>query len=201
MAESPRIRFPHKAECGEVEESIIKALQMLKGKTGWKEVLIGIDPGSEPGVAVICDGEVLDARTVGSPEAVAPAVTSVISNFPSDKYRIRIGHGDATNRNRIINALAGCGIRAEIVDEKGTTRRTEHPDADAAIRIALTPGMRAEAHYDITPTEGELREIQRRSRLSSGGEITISKGLARSVARGEMSLAEAISVHRRKKER
>ncbi len=200
-AESPRIRFPHKAECGDVEESIFKALQMLRGKTGWKEVLIGIDPGSEPGVAVICDGEVLDARTVGSPEAVAPAVTSAVNNFPGDRYRIRIGHGDATNRNRIINALASNGIGVDIVDEKGTTRRTEHPDADAAIRIAMTPGVRAATHYDITPTEGELREIQRRSRLSSSGEITISKSLARSVAKGEMSLGEAISVHRRRKER
>jgi len=201
VAESPRIRFPHKAECGDIEDSVMRALQLLRGKTGWKEVIIGIDPGSEPGLAVIGDGEVLDARSVNSPEAVAPAVVSAISNFPADRYNIRIGHGDATNRNRIINTLAENDLRVDIVDEKGTTRRTEHPDADAAIRIAFTPGVSAARHYDIRPTEGELKEIQRRSRLKSEGEMTISKSLARSVARGEMTLAEAISVHRRRKER
>jgi len=201
VAESPRIRFPHKAECGDIDESVMKALQLLRGKTGFRDVIIGIDPGSEPGLAVIGDGDVLDARSVDSPEAVASAVISVMANFPADNYRIRIGHGDATNRNRTINTLAASDLRVEIVDEKGTTRRTEHPDADAAIRIAFTPGVRAAKHYDIRPTEGELKEIQRRSRLKSEGEMTISKALARSVAKGEMSLAEAISVHRRRKER
>jgi len=197
-SESPRIRFPRKVECKDIEESIVKALQMLKGKTGWKEVLIGIDPGSEPGFALIGDGDVLDARTVKSPEAVTTAVEAAMSNFPCEKYRIRIGHGDVTNRNRIINALARNEYAAEIVDEKGTTRRTEHPDADAAIRIALTPGIKAAKHYDIRPTKGEVREIQRRSRLMSNGEITISESLAVSVAKGEISLGEAIKLQQRR---
>ncbi len=198
-SESPRIRFPRKVECFDIDEAIVKAMQLLKGKTGWTEILIGIDPGDEPGIAIIGDDDVLDARNVESPEAVADAVASAIENFAGSRYRVRIGHGDLTNRNRIINALADMNIRVDIVNEKGTTKRTEHPDADAAIRIAMTPGVRAERHYDIRPTKGEVREIQRRSRLFSNGEVTISSSLALSVAKGEMSLAEAVGIQRRRK--
>ena len=200
-SESPRIRFPHKAECGDIEEAVVKALQMLKGKTGWNEILMGIDPGSKPGFAVLGDGEVLDARNVDSPEAVAPAVVAAMSSFPGEFFRIRIGHGDATNRNRAINALSDKDLAVEIVDEKGTTRRTEHPDADAAIHIAMTPGVRAARHYEIKPTKGEVREIQRRSRLTSVGEITISQNLAIAVAKGELSLGEAIEAQRHRRKR
>lgn len=198
-SELPRIRFPVKVECTDIDEAIVKALQLLKGKTGWADILIGIDPGSEPGFAIVGDGEVLDARTVASPEAVAAAALAAMSNFPGERYRIRIGHGDVTNRNRIINALAERDLQVDIVDEKGTTQRTEHPDADAAVRIALTPGVKAARHYDIKPTKGELREIQRRSRLASEGEVTISKGLAASVAKGEMSIGEAVERQKRHK--
>jgi len=198
-SESSRIRFPRKVECIEIDEAIVKALQLLKGKTGWNEILIGIDPGIEPGFAVIGDGDVLDARTVESPEAVAVATVAAMGNFPGERLRIRVGHGDATNRNRIINALAERNLEVEIVDEKGTTKRTQHPDADAAVRIAFTPGVRARKHYDIKPTKGELREIQRRSRLASVGEVTISKDLAASVAKGEMSIEEAVDRQKRHK--
>lgn len=198
-AESSKIRFANKVECGNIEESIVKALQMMKGKTGWREIIIGIDPGEKPGFAVVGDGDVLDARNIESPETVAVAVSAAVSGFPAEKHRVRIGHGDATNRNRIINALEDLDLRIDIVDEKGTTRRTEHPDIDAAIRIAQTPGVRAFKHYEIKPTRGEVREIQRRSRLTSNGELTISASLAASVARGEMSLGEAVGIQRRKK--
>jgi hypothetical protein len=44
----------------------------------------------------------------------------------------------------------------------------------------------------ITPTEGQLKEIQRQSRKLSNGRKTISTELALAVARGEMPLHEAI---------
>ena len=105
---------------------------------------------------------------------------------------MRIGHGDRTNRNRILNALAQEGLPTEIVDEAGTTDRTQEPDIDAAIKIAFVPGVRATPPYDVEPTPGEVREIQRRSRMSSEGGVTISKELASRVARGEITLDEAV---------
>src|SRR5438046_950738 len=120
---------------------------------------------------------------------------------PAHDARVRIGHCDPTNRNRILNAVSRDRIRVEIVDEAGTTRRTPQPDVDAAIEIARTPGRRVEPPFDVRPTPGEVREIQRRSRIDSGGLVTISSELAGAVARGDLSLDEAIARSRRAERR
>lgn len=176
----------------DVDVAIARAAQILRGRETWREVVVGIDPGQEPGVAVLGDGEVLDRRIAPSPEAVARIAARTVRAFPADRARVRVGDGDPTNRNRIINALSREGLDIEIVDERGTTTRSPQPDLDAAIRIALTPGVRSRPFYEIAPTEGELREIQRRSRLRSGGRVTISRGLAAEVAKGETTLGEAV---------
>jgi hypothetical protein len=197
-AEAHRVRLRHVVAVDEIDASIAKAMQILKGKLSWDELLIGIDPGREPGVAIIGDGEVIDTRIAASPEAVALNVRQAIRTFPSKDAKIRIGHGDPTNRNRILNALARDRLRVEIVDEAGTTHRTAQPDVDAAIDIARTAGRRVEPPFEIRPTPGEVREIQRRSRLGSGGLVTISSELAGAVARGDLSLEDAIARARRK---
>jgi len=197
-AEAPRVRFPAVVAVEDVPEAIAKALQIVRGRREWRELVVGVDPGEEPGVAVVGDGEVIDARLAASPEAVADHVRRALLAFPAERVRLRVGHGDPTNRNRIINALAPLGLPVEIVDEKGTTHRSATPDADAAVAIARGRGVRAARFYAVEPTPGEVREIQRKSRLSSGGEVTITKDLARGVGRGDLTLAEAIERHRRK---
>jgi hypothetical protein len=195
--EAERIRWPYVIPVEEIDASIAKALQALEGHTSWEEVTVGVDPGAGPGVAVIGDGHVLDTRLAASPEAVAGIVRDALRTFPSSRHRIRVGHGDRTNRNRILNALHREGFGAEIVDEAWTTDRTEEPDIDAAIKIAFMAGVRAAPPYDVTPTPGEVREIQRRSRMTSGGGVTISKDLATLVAKGDITLDEAIRRQRR----
>ncbi len=197
-AEVSKVRSPHVVAVDDLDAAIVKALQLLKGKTEWRELLIGVDPGREPGVAFLGDGDVLDTRLAPKPEAVAPLIREALRTFPAKEVRVRVGHGDRTNRNRILNSLSHDGLRVEVVDETNTTRRTAQPDLDAAIDIARTRGIRVEPPFEIKPTPGEVREIQRRSRLDSGGQVTISSALAGAVARGEVSLEEAVSRQRRR---
>ncbi len=194
--EAGRVRRPHVVAEGDIRAAIARAVQVLQGKTRWEEVLVGIDPGAEPGVAVVGDGQVLATYHAPSPEGVAGIVREALGTFPSLRRRVRIGHGDRTNRNRILNALAREGLPTEIVDEAGTTDRTQDPDVGAAIKIAFVPGVRATPPYDVEPTPGEVREIQRRSRVTSESGVTISKDLASRVARGEITLDEAIRKQR-----
>ena len=200
-AEVRRVRHRHAVAVDDIDSSVAKANQILKGKSSWTELLIGVDPGREPGVAIIGDGDVIDTRIAASPEAVASHVRQAIRTFPANDARVRIGHGDPTNRNRILNAVSRDRIRVEIVDEAGTTRRTPQPDVDAAIEIARTPGRRVEPPFEVRPTPGEMREIQRRSRIDSGGLVTISTELAGAVARGDLSIDEAIARARRAERR
>lgn len=198
-AEASRVRSSHVVVVDDVENAIARALQVLKGRTEWRELLIGIDPGREPGVAVLGDSDVLDTRLAPSPEAVRDRVRTALRMFPARQVKVRVGHGDPTNRNRILNALVAERLRVEVVDEAGTTHRTPQPDLDAAVDIARTPGVRVEPPFEVRPTPGEVREIQRRSRLQSGGQVTISTKLADAVARGEITLDAAIDRQRHRR--
>lgn len=195
--EAEAVDFPLKVACEEVEDAVAQALQLMRGKASFREVIVGIDPGPRPGVAILGDGELVDTRTAATPEEVLEVVQGARRNHASEQFRVRVGHGDPTNRNRILNALSQAGLQAEIVDERGTTRRDRRRDdarnIEAAADIAQVRGTQAEAWYEIHPTPGELREIQRQSRLRSGGRLTISKELAVRVARGELTLAEAVA--------
>ena len=197
-AEVSRVHARNVIAVQDVDNAIARALQLVKGKTEWQELLIGVDPGHEPGVAVLGDGDVLDTYLAPNPEAVRDRVRVAVRTFPAKRVRVRVGHGDPTNRNRILNTLAGDGLRVEIVDEAGTTHRTPQPDLDAAIDIARTPGVRVEPPFEIRPTPGEVREIQRRSRMESGGQVTISSELADEVARGRLTLGGAIDRQRKR---
>lgn len=200
-SEASKVRSSHVVAVDDVDAAILKALQALKGKTEWRELLIGVDPGREPGVAFLGDGDVLDTRLAPHPEAVGAIIREGLRTLPAKEVRVRVGHGDPTNRNRILNSLPLEDLRVEIVDETSTTRRTAQPDVDAAIDIARTPGVRVRPPLEIRPTPGEVREIQRRSRLDSGGRVTISTVLAGAVARGEVTLEEAIDRQRRRDRR
>jgi hypothetical protein len=200
-AEASRIHAKNVVPVDDLEAAVAKALQLSKGRKEWREIRIGVDPGREPGIAVLGDGEVLDTRLAKTPEAVREQVRRALRTFQGQDVRIRVGHGDPTNRNRILNAIALDGLRVEIVDEAGTTRRSPQPEVDAAIVIARTPGRRVDPPLEVQPTPGEVRDIQRRSRLRSAGRVTISSALATSVARGEVSLDEAVSRQRRRERR
>src|SRR3990170_5153837 len=48
-AEAPNVRSGHVVAVDEIDRAIAKALQLLRGKSEWRQLLIGVDPGREPG--------------------------------------------------------------------------------------------------------------------------------------------------------
>ena len=219
--ETDNIEFEHKVEIPEnhdevkdIQYAINVALNTLSGKEHYNHLIIGIDPGKRPGVAVIGDGETVNLFQVGTPEDVGNTVRQILRTYPAYDLRIRIGHGAPTHRNRIINTLfdlfeaaTGTGeiptiIPIEIVDETSTTLKPGGTDTEAAKNIAFTKGVRVVSRYigkyKIEPTEGELHDIQRRSRIESKGAVTISMDLAEKVAKGEFTLQKAILLQEEK---
>jgi hypothetical protein len=186
------IDFENKIACTDVGMAIAESLRILKGKDQFDELIVGIDPGAKPGIAVLGDGLVLETKGAASPEDVAPLMKEIVASYPADRIGLRIGHGDPTNRNRIINSLATQNYAIEIVNEMGTTPRSDYPDQEAAIGIASMRGHRAKKRYPISPSSGEIKDLQNRSRIKSKGKITISKSLAIQVAEGNITLKEAI---------
>ena len=106
---------------------------------------------------------------------------------------IRIGNGDPLIRDRIINICIGNNWNVEVVDESKTSKGLlRHNHSISALRIASNSGQRVWELREINPLPGQIKEIQRQSRKFSKGKLTISYSQAELVAKGELSLTDAI---------
>lgn len=195
-AEREGVRFENIISDGDPDIAFKAARSVLRGKR-FSRVVVGIDPGRTPGIAVIGDGRIIDTELVYCPEDVTETLARMTRNLDFDLMLIRVGHGDPTNRNRIIHAVWSLADEVEIVDESKTTKKTVTPDIDAAILIAFTSGEKVVVQPEVCPTPGEVRDIKRLSRIESGGRFTISTELASQVARGKISLAEAVESYQK----
>ncbi|MCK4613226.1 MAG: hypothetical protein KAU14_00360, partial [Thermoplasmata archaeon] len=175
-----------------VEEAVEEAILLLHKDTRYNQLTIGIDPGEKPGVAVYGDGKLITTTQVEIPEDIAAFVTRIMDIYSADRAVARIGNGAPTFRNRIINTLLTLDLKIEMVDESRTTFQNKTPDIHAAMRIGMKKGRHITQEMKITPTDGELSNIKRRSRLLSKGRFTISRELAQAVATGEITLNEAV---------
>jgi hypothetical protein len=184
----------------DVEAAIDAALRHQEGRVEFNAIVVGVDPGERPGVAVLGDGQVLTTFRASSPEEVAPSVKRRLADLATETVTVRVGHGDATNRDRVINAVLEAGLAVEQVDETQTSPPSYKPnrerDVTAAKRIGLAEGEPVLEPREVRPTRGELGDIQRRSRKASDGDVTIPEDLARKVATGAITLEEAIREQR-----
>lgn len=194
-AERKRLRGRKVIASDDPDWAVKAALVLLQGGS-FNRMIVGVDPGPRPGIAILGDGKVLLADTLLTPEEVAPAIRDFLSFVNTNELLLRVGHGDPTNRDRIINSLWGVTRNIEMVDETSTSGRTGHPDA--AMSIAQTRGELLPSRPRVAPTQGEVRDIQRLSRIGSGGAITINSSLARQVAVGTLTLNQAIEKQKRK---
>lgn len=177
---------------GDAEGCSTKAWLIHNGLVDWKTgVIVGVDPGERPGIAIYSGEARVAVVSASSPEDVSRYTQVLSSMLGTSGVMVRIGNGDPTNRNRIVRSVWSSCSCVEVVDEKSTSR-IAGSDVEAAAIIARTRGIRLKKLPEISPTDGEIRNIQRRSRLNSGGLTTISRSIAKCVATGECTLDEAI---------
>ncbi|KYK28299.1 hypothetical protein AYK20_07290 [Thermoplasmatales archaeon SG8-52-1] len=179
-----------------IDHAVDLALQMLIGKDLYSKVFIGIDPGDQPGIAVVGDDILLQKINIDTPEKVVTVIKRILREYPALETLIRIGHGSILTRNRIINSLIPLKIPIEIVDETKTTPSQQigrhERDSEAAAVIALLTGGKVQRRLPLEPTRGEIRNIQERSRKLTGGKFSISEKTAKKILEGSISLIEAI---------
>ena len=184
---------PIAADLESIDLAIETAIFALKGASKTHRFTIGIDTGPRPGIAWFTDGVLIDTKQTESLEECIKTIESLIEHHNFQHLLIRVGKGSPSHRNRLLNAMLQQGYVVELVDERKTSRglnRNQH--SVSAIRIATLAGERIWEMVELQPTEGEVKELQRRSRIKSQGRVTISSDLARKVALGELTLEEAI---------
>ena len=202
--EAPEIRWEgrHMVIYDDPHGTVDRAVNALRGNgQHFDSLIIGIDPGRRPGIAVLHGGMVIAVYQVGVTE-VEPLIRKIAREYQATVSTIRIGSGARLMTAQIINTLLEGGFKVELVDETGTTpyvgkniHTSQVRDIIAAINIARIKGEPV-GRREIEPSKGEIRVIQESSRSQSEGRATIPKYLARRVARGEITLDEAIEMHK-----
>ena len=179
-----------------ISRAVDKALNLLNGKDLYTHLSIGIDPGEQPGIAIIGDGILLHTKHLNTPKDILKELTTLLKLYSCEESVIRIGHGSPLIRNRIINALIPLNIPIEIVDETRSNppeQNIRHSrDEAAAAKIAQLRGGIVRATQPLNITRGAIRNIQRKSRTLSQGSISIDTETAKQVLKGELSLHEAV---------
>ncbi|WP_440007838.1 hypothetical protein [Halomicrococcus sp. SG-WS-1] len=173
--------------------AVEEALALLRSGEG--RIVIGVDPGTRPGIAVLSGDVVVAAFHVPLADAVATIREEVADAVDPV---VRVGDGARLQSARIVQDLED--VTVELVDETGTTPylgtgARGMGDVLAAANIARLEGETVEER-DVEPTAGELGVIQRRSRERSPDNREIDEELARRVAAGELTIEEALDEHR-----
>ena len=184
-----------------VRMTVELAQEALTGKAGYESLTFGIDPGKRSGLAVLGDGTVIHTAESSSADELKEDIRRILRTHRSRRVRFRVGHGDPPNRNRIVNALLEFGHPVEITDERSTSRGNRMPHVKAAMDIANNTGSVVRRKLETVPTQGEVSDTKRLSRLASGGTVTISDRLAEKVLKGELSIEDAIRMQRRRVKR
>ena len=176
-----------------IEIAVERAIQASRGLDTAVQLVFGVDPGPRPGLAWLADGIVIGTAQLENIGMVADHIIGLSTAVKHQRMCVKIGDGAPLIRDRIINQLILRGIETLQVSEYRTSsgsRSKAH--IHAATRIALMSGLKVYHLRDLIPTDGDLREIQRQSRIQSSGDLTIPTELARMVACGEISMEEAI---------
>jgi hypothetical protein len=177
----------------DARRAVEEALATLRGGGG--RTVVGVDPGTRPGIAVLSGDVIVAAFHVPLAEAVDVVRREIDGEVDP---LVRVGDGARLQGARIVNDLDD--VPVELVDETGTTPylgtgARGMGDVLAAVNIARLEGDRVDSR-EVEPTAGELQRIKDESRQRSGGDRTIDEELARRVASGELNVDEALDEHR-----
>ena len=117
---------------------IRKAFQALSGMDPFEEMIIGVDPGKEPGIAVLCNDELIESHKARGQMKCAIIILHMLDSYSYENSKLRIGHGAPQSRDEILNLVADAFDIVEIINEFRTTKLTKNAesDVDAAINIA-----------------------------------------------------------------
>ncbi|MCL4328555.1 MAG: hypothetical protein M1410_03110 [Candidatus Thermoplasmatota archaeon] len=118
------------------------AFARLLGKSAFSMVVVGIDPGPRPGLAVVCDGVLTEATECPGIDVLAAEVGDILNHYLYRDVVVRIGNGDRPNREAIISSLKGLNVLTYQVDESGTTIKYRNENnAISAAKIAMAVAL------------------------------------------------------------
>ena len=128
-------------------EGIRKCLPLLLNREEFNKIVIGIDPGPRPGVAVMGDEVLLEAWECPVIANIRESIIRIIEDYSYRYVMIKIGNGDRPNRDLIIKHLKNLAPMIIVNEENTSTPHKIHDNALSAARISLI-----DDRYDISKT-------------------------------------------------
>ncbi len=190
------IDFEPKIFIHDVLSAVRMAMSYLYGKKKFQRIVMGIDPGMRTGLAVFGDDVFLEGYEFTEIEDLLNTVREIVEHYSPENVIVKVGNGDVPHRNRIINNLIN-SFKVELVNENNTTQ-LKNRNIEAAKKIAFLNGKEIKKRMRTRVSDGEIKEIQRKSRLESNNIVTISRKLALKVLKGEMDIKKAIEIQKEK---
>jgi len=128
-----------------------EATKLIRGKTTFETIAVGVDPGKTFGIAVLSDGDILKTLTCISLEETVNAVVDIFSKHQAAAKFVKVGNLAPEYTAELLPLLDKVlpkDVTVEVVHEAGTShlgRQTVHKrglrHAIAAVKIAERRGQ------------------------------------------------------------
>jgi len=125
---------------------IAEAERILRGKSSYEKLVIGIDPGKTIGIAALGDGRIIETANGSGDEETFRIVMDIVRRNPADSVVIRVGDAAPAYAEDLLSLFVQrlpANVSVEVVSEAGTTRLSEEfpnrqgvKDVISAIKIA-----------------------------------------------------------------
>ena len=126
---------------GSARKTVLRALSASMGRERFGQVVVGVDPGESAGVAVIADGELVEAFMTSGARLWA-AVGEIMESYDAEEYTLKLGRGRVDHG--AVSRMRERGVvvrRVEDVEKalpRAYVRKWMRKDAKSALRIALS---------------------------------------------------------------
>ena len=100
------------------------AVQLLRGKKDFREIILGIDPGQRVGLAVLGDGIILKTMELTNIQEKVEEIIQILTETKAKKKIVRIGNGVKKEQKKLIKLLneeLPHNIIIESVEEDGVS--------------------------------------------------------------------------------
>jgi hypothetical protein len=131
-------------------EVVEEAIRIIKGTRVYENLVVGVDPGRNFGIAVIGDGNILETKMCTSISGTVDSIMDVLGRTPANHTVMRIGNGAPLPAKELVCELDDAlpeNVVVESVKEEGTSRlrgenshRRGERDVSSAIKIGQRQG-------------------------------------------------------------
>ena len=145
----PKVLVYHESKFA--SELVDEAAKLIRGKTTFETIAVGVDPGKTFGIAALSDGDILETLTCVSLTETVNSVVEIFSKHQAAAKVVKIGNlapSCTAELLPLLDQVLPANIAIEVVHEAGTSRlgrRTVHKrglrHAIAAVKIAERRGQ------------------------------------------------------------